>query len=259
MSRTEPLEIFDAPLISREQLDNWGATLCIAPHPDDESLGCGGTLALLSQRGARVGIAWVSDGGLSHPNSPSHPRAKLAMLRETEATRAAHALGATQLFFQRLPDGALPFPDDDGFAQAVASAHDILVSFAPQTLLLPWRRDPHRDHRATWLIWSSAARELDLRRYEYLVWAFERAAQSEWPRQNEARAFRLDISDVLERKRAAIAAHQSQISDLIADDPTAFRLSPEVLAHFDKPFENWIAPFEHAPEQGLADKPQFEN
>ena len=256
---TQPLEIFDAPLIPLEQLADWGATLCVAPHPDDEALGCGGTLALLAQSGARVGIAWVSDGGLSHPHSPSHPRAKLAALREVEARRAARELGVRQLYFQRLPDGALPFPGDDGFDEAVESARAILAEFAPQTLLLPWRRDPHRDHRATWLIWATAALEVESRRLEYLVWAFERGAQSEWPRTNEAVAFRLDIGAVAAVKRAAIEAHQSQISDLIADDPTAFRLSSEVLAHFTGPFENWIAPHENAPDQGLADKPNFEN
>ena len=231
----------------------------VAPHPDDEALGCGGTLALLARGGTRVGIVWVSDGGLSHPNSPSHPRPKLAALRETEALKAAQALGVRHTFFQRLPDGALPFPDDAAFEEAVASAYDILVEFAPQTLLLPWRRDPHRDHRASWLIWSTAAQELELRRYEYLVWAFERAARNEWPRDDEARAFRVDISAITERKRAAIAAHASQISDLIDDDPSAFRLSPEVLAHFDKPLENWIAPFHHEPKFGLVERPNFEN
>ena len=250
------LEFNHAPI---QTPDDWGATLCVAPHPDDEALGCGGTLARLSQNGARVGIVWVSDGGLSHPNSPSHPRAKLATLRESEACQSAQILGASQTFFQRLPDGELPFPSDDGFDEAVKSATDILVEFAPQTLLLPWRRDPHRDHRASWLIWSTAARNHSLQRYEYLVWAFERATQNEWPHEGEAAAFRVDIGAVAARKRAAIAAHQSQISDLIDDDPTAFRLSPEVLRHFDGPFENWIRPFTHAPNHGLADKPEFEN
>ena len=130
--------------------------------------------------------------------------------------------------------------------------------FAPQTLLLPWRRDPHRDHRASWLIWSTAARELNLKRLEYLVWAFERAAHDEWPRADEARAFRLNIAPVAERKRAAIAAHASQTTRLIDDDPTAFWLSPEVLQHFAGTTESWIAPFDNAPAAGHAARPDFE-
>ena len=255
MIKSESLDIFNAPL---QTPDDWGATLCVAPHPDDEALGCGGTLARLARGGARVGVAWVSDGGLSHPNSPSHPRAKLAQLRAGEALRSAQILGANQTFFQRLPDGALPFAGDDCFDEAVASAREILIEFAPQTLLLPWRRDPHRDHRASWFIWSVAARNYSLQRYEYLVWAFERAAHGEWPRADEAAAFRVEVRDDLARKRAAIAAHASQVSNLISDDPSAFRLSPAVLAHFDDPFESWIAPFDNAPQCGLSEQPEFE-
>ena len=255
-----PISILDAPFRGAQTLRAWGAVLCVAPHPDDEALGCGGTLALLAQLGARVGVAWVSDGGLSHPNSPSHPRPKLAALRETEALRSLDALGIARenAFFQRLPDGALPFPSDDDFNEAVASARGILDEFAPQTLLLSWRRDPHRDHRASWLIWSTAARDLDLNRLEYLVWAFERAAQDEWPREDEARAFRLDIAEVAERKAAAIAAHASQVTRLIDDDPSAFWLSPELLRHFQGFSESWIEPFDNAPDGGETQKPQFE-
>ena len=254
------LPILDAPLQDAQTLAAWGATLCVAPHPDDEALGCGGTLALLAQSGARVGVVWVSDGGLSHPNSPSHPRPTLTALREHEALASLEALGVPieNAFFQRLPDGALPFPGDAEFAEAVASASAILARFAPQTLLLPWRRDPHRDHRASWLIWATAARDVELRRLEYLVWAFERAAQNEWPRADEATAFRLDISAVSARKQNAIAAHASQVTRLIDDDPTAFWLSPEVLRHFQTPFESWIAPFHHAPDSGETACPTYQ-
>ena len=255
-----PLEILRAPLAPTSVIADWGATLCVAPHPDDEALGCGGTLALLASQGHRVGVAWVSDGGLSHPNSPSHPRPKLAALREREALNSIRELGlnAANGFFQRLPDGALPFPGDANFGEAVSSAREVLARFEPRTLLLPWRRDPHRDHRASWLIWSTAARDLKLQRLEYLVWAFERAAPDEWPREDEARAFRLDVGAALARKRAAIGAHASQVSDLIADDPSAFRLSSEVLAHFDTSYESWIVPHDNAPERGVTNKPEFE-
>ena len=252
------LELTQAPLRAASTLRAWGDTLCVAPHPDDEALGCGGTLSLLARGGARVGVAWVSDGGLSHPGSASHPRPRLAALRESEARASLAALGAHAAFFQQLPDGALPLPGEAKFGAAVDSARAILAEFAPATLLLPWRRDPHRDHRASWLIWAHAAQKLNLRRLEYLVWAFERAAHSEWPRPDEARVFRVSIESALESKRAAIAAHASQVSDLIDDDPTAFRLSPEVLKHFETPHEIWIEPFDQNPAAGEAQTPIFE-
>jgi len=244
----------------QSDLASWGNTLCIAPHPDDESLGCGGTLALLKKAGMKVAVAWVSDGGLSHPNSAKYPRPKLARLREQEALSAIGKLGldAGCGCFQRLPDGALPFSNEVGFTEAVNSVRSIIEQFEPQTLLLPWRRDPHRDHRASWAIWTQATQDLKLQRLEYLVWAFERAAAHEWPSSEEAKAFRVDISSVLTAKIAAIAAHESQTTHLIDDDPTAFWLSPEVIAHFEKPYEAWVRPYNHNLQNTEFARPEFE-
>src|SRR5690606_38092378 len=46
-----------------------GPLLVIAPHPDDETLGCGGVIALATCRNVRVHTVFVTDGGASHPNS----------------------------------------------------------------------------------------------------------------------------------------------------------------------------------------------
>ena len=51
---------------------------------------------------------------------------------------------------------------------------------------------------------------------------------------------RLDIARHIPAKRRAIACHRSQLTDLIHDDPTGFRMSPEFLANFDQPFEVFI-------------------
>ena len=52
-----------------ETVIDWGKTLVVAPHPDDESLGCGGAIVLLRKFGNEVTVLTVSDGALSHPNS----------------------------------------------------------------------------------------------------------------------------------------------------------------------------------------------
>ncbi len=245
-----PLDFNSASEISVETLKKWGKTLAVAPHPDDESLGCGGTLALLSQLDIETAVLWVSDGAASHPNSPTYAPPKLANLREAEAKMALQKLGVGRRnsYFLRLPDGAVPFPGDAGFEKAVIAAQAVLDAFKPQTLLLPWRRDPHRDHRASWQLLSHAAQHLELQTFEYLVWAFERAEPQEWPQNSEASAFVVDISGVKSRKMAAIQAHASQTTRLIKDDPNGFWLSPEVIAHFDTSHEAWIAPFCSIPE-----------
>jgi len=255
------LDLWDSPKTGEEALLGWGRVLCVAPHPDDEALGCGGTLARLASLRNEVGIAWVSDGAGSHPNSRRFAAPKLANLREAEAKESAACLGVKpeNLYFLRLLDGALPFRGDALWPLAVESARGVLEAFRPDTLLLPWRRDPHRDHRATWTMWAQAATfGPPMRRLEYLVWAFERAAQDEWPDTSEASALRVAVPNFLPRKRAAIAAHASQTTHLIDGDPTGFWLSPEVLSHFDTPDEAFITPFDSRPELGETSLPAFE-
>jgi LmbE family N-acetylglucosaminyl deacetylase len=245
-----PLDFNESPEITPEALKKWGRTLAIAPHPDDESLGCGGTLALLAKMRVDTAVMWVSDGAASHPNSKTYAPPKLTNLREAEAKLALDKLGVgrRKSYFLRLPDGNVPFPGDPRFEAAVDAARHILEVFQPQTLLLPWRRDPHRDHRATWQILSHASKGLDIQQFEYLVWAFERAAQEDWPQSTEASGFTVDISSVQKRKMAAIYAHASQTTHVIKDDPEGFWLSPEVISHFENPHEAWVAPFCSIPE-----------
>ncbi len=232
------------PLMPPEAVRSWGKTLVVAPHPDDESLGCGGAIALLSSYGLPVNVLFISDGTGSHPNSRKYPALALRDLRESEANAALALLGAApgSAAFLRLKDGAVPSKDAPGFAAAVTSCRTYLADSKPQTIFLPWRRDPHPDHRAASQIMQAA---LDgptekPRVLEYPVWAWERAAPGDVPQPDEARAFRLDISGVGIVKRAAVDAHQSQVTHLIDDDPQGFWLSPEVIAHFERPWEVYL-------------------
>ena len=117
-----------------------------------------------------------------------------------------------------------------------------LEDVMPQTVLLPWRRDPHPDHRAVSQIMQAALGTLSAppRPLEYPVWAWERAAPEDLPQPHEVSAFRLNIRDAAAVKRSAVAAHVSQVTHLIDDDPHGFWLSPEVLAHFERPWEVYL-------------------
>ena len=218
----------------------FGRTLVVAPHPDDESLACGGTIALLQQAGP-VYVVFVSDGSRSHPNSMQYSAPKLAALREQEAVRALEALQvpAEQAIFLRLQDAELPMPDGTGFQEAVETVIKLLAVVRPDTIILPWRRDPHPDHRASWQLFQAAtlASALHPRMLEYPLWLWERGREQDLPQPEEVCFYQVDISIAVLQKQAAIMAHRSQVSNLIDDDPDGFQLSQEVLAHFGKPYE----------------------
>jgi LmbE family N-acetylglucosaminyl deacetylase len=93
----------------REKLEEW-PFIVVAPHPDDESLACGGLLAEACRQGLRGKVVVVSDGVGSHPNSKAYPPDRLRSLREEEARQAATELGLKpeDMFFLGLPDRFVP-------------------------------------------------------------------------------------------------------------------------------------------------------
>lgn len=234
------------PLRSPTSVRELGRIVVLAPHPDDESLGCGGLLALAQQFGQRPHIVVVTDGVQSHPNSITHPPCVLMGLREREACDAVAELGMTddQITFARFADCGVPRPYEAGFDAACNRLRTLLSPLDADTLFVPWRGDPHRDHEAVWLLARAVAPKLPRlpRWVEYPVWAWAHPSSEHAPRTNQADAWRLEISDVVEQKQTAIAAHRSQTTDLIADDPSGFRLSADFLAHFAVPFEVYLTP-----------------
>ena len=216
------------------------AALIVAPHPDDETLGCGGAIALLRSLNCNVQVLVISDGTLSHPRSRKYPADRLLALRETETLSALKLLGveANAVTFCRMQDGSIPTQ----YQSAVASCRDHITEVAPQIIFLPWRYDPHADHRATWKLIKAALHDLHLspRLIEYPIWDWDSKQRGSLPASLEVTTWRLDISTVVEVKQQAIAAYRSQITDLIDDDPQGFRLSAEMLDNFTRPWEVYL-------------------
>lgn len=237
---------FDSlPLRPSEYAATLGATVVIAPHPDDESLGCGGLLALLAQARQPVWCVLVSDGTMSHPNSVKFAAPARQALREQELRMALQELGCPPdaLLPLNLPDGSVPTPDTPAGASAVTQLAAFFQRTQPRTVLCPWRRDPHPDHRATSLLIRTALARMPAppRLLEYVVWTWQRASAEDIPQPDEVVGWRLNVHPVLAQKRRAIAAHRSQLSpSIIDDDPAGFTLSAEMLAHFEKPYEVYL-------------------
>lgn len=239
------------PLRSAEDLAV-SPVLVVAPHPDDECLGCGGAIALLRLQHCEVRVLMMSDGTMSHPNSRQYPAPVLRSLRESETCSAMGLLGvdAADITFLGLRDGAVPNQDMAGFGEAVASCRTYLQAVCPGLVCLPWRHDPHSDHRASWQILRTALDQIswpDLmpsrpRVIEYPIWDWDVTQRGK--QIDRAVAWRLDIQSVLALKQEAIATYRSQVSDLIDDDPQGFRLTSEMLANFNQPWEVYLEEIE---------------
>ena len=217
--------------------------LVVAPHPDDETLGCGGAISLLRRQGHTVKILVMSDGTQSHPNSRKYPAFALKHLREAETLCAMRTLGVEEshITFLQLPDGSVPGAEAENFGAAVHQCYDYLAAVNPKIIFAPWRSDPHPDHRAAWQILQAALKQSELlpREIEYPIWDWDPKQRRLYNLESQ-KAWRLDISDVVELKQQAISLYRSQTTDLIDDDPTGFRLTPQMLSHFAHPWEIYL-------------------
>lgn len=217
-----------------------GTCLILAPHPDDESLGCGGLIAELCARGAPPVVVILTDGAGSHPGSRRYPPARLTALRAAEAAAATGALGlpSGRLHHLGAPDTAAPHrgPALDRLADRLAS---LAADFEATTVLTTWPHDPHCDHLAAWLVAVAAADRAALRLLCYPVWGWTLPPDTILP-DAAWTGWRLDITERTAAKEAAIAAHASQLTGLIDDDPAGFRLPETLLGIFRHPYEVYL-------------------
>ena len=217
----------------------FGRAMILAPHADDESLGCGGLIAELCGQGRPPLLLIVTDGTGSHPNSQLWPAENLRDLRENETLQAVAVLGleAANVGFLRLRDTAAPHDGPD-FEAACDAISDRMRDC--DTLLAPWGLDPHCDHEAVQKMARRVARDTGVRLLSYPVWGWLIAPDTEIAPDLPIRGFRLDIGRHLEAKRWAIRLHASQYSDLITDDPEGFRLPDALLSVFEQPYETFL-------------------
>ncbi len=217
-----------------------GAALILAPHPDDESLGCGGLIAESCDRGQPPLLVILTDGTGSHPQSRAVPSQQLRTLREAETVAAAACLGLTpdRIVFLRLPDTAAPTAGP-AFTAAVARLTGLIREHGCRALLTSWRHDPHCDHEAAALLAGAAARQAGVMHWAYPVWGRTLPPDLEV---GPCTGVSLDVKRWQAAKRQAIHAHRSQWAGLITDDPTGFQMQPEFMTLFDTPSELFLTP-----------------
>lgn len=184
--------------------------LCIQPHPDDNEIGMGGTVAALAARGCEVHYLTVTNGDLGQPAEPMDPEA-LADLRREETVAAGRALGAKEFHFFGEPDGSL-----ESVPALAGKIAELIRSVQPDVVFCPdpWARyEAHFDHVTTGRAAAQAFLSASLAQYP-------RGTQTA-PWQPSAIGFYftqepnvvVDVTDTFEMKFTAMALHRSQLSE----------------------------------------------
>lgn len=207
-----------------------------APHQDDETLGCGGTIIAKKAMDATVVVVFLTDGRNSHAGLLAED--ELMILRTAEAVAACRALGVGEedVYFLEFEDGRLT----EQVSTAVEKIVELLAHVQPEQVFIPYRKEPPPDHYSTQQAVLTALQTYGqpVQVYEYPVWFWYH-----WPWVSflkdplgDGRAifkntltmlfglrlvtdfnFIVNINTALARKHAALAEHKSQMAQLIPD------------------------------------------
>lgn len=212
---TEPFEPPRPPVAVRRPPR--GPVLVIAPHPDDETMGCGGTLALHARQGDAIHAVFVCSGVQGDPDG-YFPRASLPEIRQEEARAAAAELGIGRLTFCGYPDN-LSDADYTQFENLPAGAEaqrralvagcasrlaEIVAADRPATVYYPWDGELNPDHwavgRAVTLLRATRPDLAEASSWlGYDVWT------------PCAADVVVDVSDAVDAKVRAVRAYRSQL------------------------------------------------
>jgi LmbE family N-acetylglucosaminyl deacetylase len=175
------------------------AVLVVAAHPDDEAVGCGGTVRRHALDGDHVSAIFLTSG-----EAGGHGIERPGETREREARDAAGILGVGEVEFWGQPDGRLR-----ARRAVVERLCGVIRRMRPSTLYAPNRRDDHPDHRCAARIVGQAvaAANRPMQVWHYEIW-------SPVARIDHV----VDISEVIEDKLRAIRAYRSQCDVMRFDE-----------------------------------------
>jgi LmbE family N-acetylglucosaminyl deacetylase len=184
-----------------------GRTLVVAPHPDDEILGCGGTLLRRKNEGGVVG--WLVVTGMTE--EAGWPVEQIR-LRDEEIAKVVAMVGFDAVFNLRLPATRL---DELPMSELVSAFSSVFKSFEPEEVLVPHRGDVHSDHRVTFDAVAACAKWF---RYPSVrrVLAYETPSETEFGLSKEIAFepnFFVDIGAYLERKLEVAKVYQSELGE----------------------------------------------
>ncbi len=182
-----------------------GKTLVIAPHPDDEVLGVGGTIAKIADAGMEVHVAVVTIGMAPHYSGDS-----VAKVR-AEAEKAHGCLGVTKTHWLEHPAAQLADIPNSSLNNSI---RNLVIDVEPETIFAPFPGDIHIDHQLVFLSAMVAARPHQPM-YPKTLLAYETLSETNWNAPYLSPPFIpnvfVDIEATLERKLNAMKCFESQV------------------------------------------------
>lgn len=186
--------------------------LVVAAHPDDEALGCGGTIARWAQDGVAAHLAFIADG-IGARNDHSAAEQAALQSRRASAESAAGILGATSVHFDDLPDNQL---DSVPLLEITQRVEALIESHRPDTVVTHHAGDLNIDHRRVHQAVMTACRPQRDHPVRTIL-CFEVASSTEWQPPGSGAPFEpgwfVDISATLPRKLAALDAYAAEMRD----------------------------------------------
>jgi N-acetylglucosamine malate deacetylase 1 len=174
--------------------------LVLAPHMDDEIIGCGGTLIKYAKEGIPVSVVYITKGNKDIFNKKSPD--ELYKIRVDEAEKSAKIVGITNLFYLNNDDGS-----DENWQDDPTGLTNILERLRPDLIFLPYYADSHIDHvKTNVLLYRCMSEGFHANIAGYEVWS-----PIFWPTDI------INISQEMDSKLTAIREHKSQLSYLRYD------------------------------------------
>ena len=188
--------------------------LVVAAHPDDEVLGCGGTIARHADEGDEVKILILAEGATSRQSKRDRGVVKDELLQLSKAAeKSSEILGATRIELLDFPDNRLDSLDRLDLIKTIEERIDI---YNPDTIYVHHSGDVNVDHRRLHEAVVTASRPIPGSRIRQIL-SYEVASSTEWQTPGSAASFCpnwfVDITEQWSRKKKALEEYSSEMRE----------------------------------------------